>query len=75
MTIYEIKRLTADTSPYYFSRKTLRFFGQTMKSFKVSKCIDGRYKISADIRDFQTGKFMAKSERFFNPVTNKFENK
>ena len=31
MTIYDIKRLVSETSPKYFSRNTLKFFGQTMK--------------------------------------------
>jgi len=71
MNIYDIKRLTAETSPYFFSRKTLKFFGQTMKSFKVYKQDDGRYKITADtfMGDIPTGKTI----KFFNPTNNKLE--
>ena len=36
LTIYDIKRLTIETSPYYFSKDTLEFFGQTMKDFEVT---------------------------------------
>lgn len=66
-TIYEIKRATAETSPYFFSRKTLKFFGQTMKSFKVTRCDDGRFLIYAPTK---TGGY---TRRFFNPETNKLE--
>jgi len=34
-TIYEIKRATETSAPFFFARKTLEFFGQTMKSFSV----------------------------------------
>lgn len=72
MNIYQIKNRTLETSPFYFQRKTLKFFGQTLKDFKVKK--DGtRYKISAPIRDRNTGKTMGISVRFFNPANNKLE--
>ena len=71
MTIYEIKRLTAETSPYFFATKTMRFFGQTMKSFKVQKQPDGRFKISAPMKD--NGRIMGTTTRFFNPNTNTLE--
>lgn len=67
MTIYQIKRLTAQTSPYFFSRKTLSFFGQTMRSFSVRKQKDGRYKISAPMPYGET-------VRYFNPINNELEN-
>jgi len=70
MTIYEIKRLTADTSPYFFVPKTLKFFGQTMRSFSVRKQPDGRYYISAPMIDRFTGRNIGKTERYFNPTTN-----
>lgn len=72
MSIYEIKNRTLETSPFYFTRKTLKFFGQKMKDFSVRK--DGeRYKVSAPMRDRNTGKVMGTSVRFFNPVNNKLE--
>lgn len=72
MTIYDIKQLTQETNPYFFNTKTLKFFGQTLKSFKVGKCEDGRYFISAPIRDSR-GKVVSKTEKFFNPVNNELE--
>jgi len=37
MNIQNIKAYTENKSPYFFSRDTMRFFGQTLKSFKVIK--------------------------------------
>lgn len=73
LTIYDIKRLTAETAPYFFTRKTLRFFGQTMRSFSVKKCGD-RVRISAPMIDRFTGRVMGETVRFFNPENNKLEN-
>lgn len=71
MTIYEIKERTEETQPYFFERKTLKFFGQTMKDFKVYKQDDGRFLITAPIRS--GGKIVGNTERYFNPETNKLE--
>ena len=70
--IYEIKKMTKQTAPYYFDYKTMKFFGQTLKDFTVSS-IDktGRYKISAPAYD--RGKYMGDSNRYFNPKNNKLE--
>ena len=73
MTIYEIKRLSENTSPYFFVSKTMRFFGQTMRSFSVIKQKDGRFYISAPMLDKSTGRIMGKTERFFNPINNELE--
>jgi len=73
MTIYEIKRLTAETSPYFFSHDTMKFFGQTLRSFSINKQSDGRYLISAPMRDF-TGKIIGYTTRYFNPLNNELEN-
>ena len=35
MTIYEIKQEIEEKSPYFFSKKTLRFFGQKLTDFKT----------------------------------------
>lgn len=70
LSIYDIKRLTAETSPYFFDRDTLRFFGQTMRSFKVYKQVDGRFLISAT---FGPGKPRGKTVRYFNPKNNELE--
>jgi hypothetical protein len=72
-TIYDIKRLTEETAPYYFSRKTMKFFGQTLKDFKTYKQEDGRILISAPL--LMNGKKISTSERYFNPNTNQLENK
>ena len=71
MTIYEIKRLTKDTAPYFFSRDTMRFFGQTLKSFRVNKQADGRYRVSASSGDNWDGDH--ETVRFYNPVNNELE--
>jgi hypothetical protein len=36
-TISEIKSAISETSPFFFNRKTMKGFGQTMKSFTVAK--------------------------------------
>jgi len=73
MTIYEIKRRTAETSPYFFTPKTMKFFGQTMRSFSIRKQEDGRYLISAPMIDSTTGRKMGETKRFFNPETNELQ--
>jgi len=72
MTIYEIKERTAQTSPYFFSRDTLKFFHQTMSSFKVKQQSDGRIRISAPMKD-HTGKHVGETVRYFNPANNELE--
>lgn len=42
MDIYDIKRAVAHKSPFYFSRSTLRFFGQTMHMFRVVTSPQGK---------------------------------
>lgn len=71
LTIYDIKRLTATTAPYFFSRKTMQLFGQTLKDFKVYKQPDGRYLITAP--SYMNGRLVGHSERYFNPETNDLE--
>ena len=71
-SIYQIKELTLDSSPYFFTPKTLRFFNQTMRGFSVKKQPDGRVKISQPMRD-NAGRIMGETVRFFNPVTNSLD--
>jgi hypothetical protein len=66
MTIYEIKDRTRETAPYFFSRDSMRFFKQTMRSFHVTKEADGRYLITA-----KSGGHM--TVRHFNPTNNVLE--
>lgn len=72
MNIYEIKERTEKTSPYFFSRDTLKFFHQTMKSFSVKKLNNGKYYISAPMKD-HSGRKIGMTERYFNPDTNQLE--
>jgi hypothetical protein len=69
MTIYEIKR-RLEGNPHYFSRETLKCFGQTLKDFSVRKFED-KFLISAPIRKW--GRVIGRSERLFNPETNRLE--
>ena len=55
-TIYDIKYDTLDKSPYFFSPKTLKFFGQTMKDFSVRKSPTGKVFILAP--SYWCGKLM-----------------
>ena len=71
MTIYEIKRLTRETAPYFFSPKTMRFFGQRLKDFKVYKQRDGKFLIVAKSGENWEGVHYTK--RLFNPVNNELE--
>lgn len=71
MTIYEIKERTEEKQPYFFRKDTLKFFGQTMKDFKVIKQHDGRYLITAPAR--MDGEIVHFTKRLFNPETNDLE--
>lgn len=73
MTIYEIKRLTEESAPHFFTRSNLRFAGQTLRDFSVKKQADGRFLISAPLRDRFTRKQLGYTKRYFNPLTNKLE--
>lgn len=73
MNIYEIKRRTSETSPYFFSRQTLKFFHQTMRDFSVHKHGENTYLISAPMRD-HSGKQVGTTRRLFNTLTNELEN-
>jgi hypothetical protein len=73
MTIYEIKEKTQVTAPYFFTTKTLKFFGQTMSGFRIKKQIDGRIRISQPMRDKFTGRNMGETVRYFNPENNELE--
>ena len=70
MTIYDIKERTKETSPYFFSKNTLGFFGQTMGDFKVYKQ-DDKYLITAP--HYKNGELRGHTERLFNPKTNELE--
>ena len=63
MTIYEIKRRTQKTAPYFFSRSTMKFFKQTLKDFRVYKQDNGTYLIMAK-------SWGGTTRRIFNPKDN-----
>ena len=71
LTIYDIKRLTTETAPHFFDKKTMQFFGQTLKDFKVYKQKDGKYLIIASSGTNWQEKHYTK--RLFNPLTNELE--
>lgn len=71
MTIYEIKERTKETAPYFFSKDTMKFFGQTMKAFVVKKQPDGRYRISCASRDKLWCNHL--TIRYYNPENNELE--
>jgi hypothetical protein len=72
ITIYDIKYLSEKTSPYFFTRDTLKFFHQRMSDFHIKKQSDGKYYIYAVMRD-HTGRKIGLTERMFNPITNDLE--
>lgn len=70
MTIHEIKRKVAHTNPNFFSRSNMRFFGQSLKDYKVSA--DGaRFKLVAPVR--KDGEIIDHFTSWFNPATNDIE--
>ena len=43
MTIYDIKRMSEDKAPFFFARKTMKGFGQTLTDFSVRKLNEEKY--------------------------------
>lgn len=74
LTIYDIKERIKKEYPYFFDRKTMRFFAQTMKSFKVQKINADLYYFYAPAYRYceHTGKKKQThiTERWFIPSTN-----
>ena len=70
MTIYDIKRLTKESQPYFFSRKTLKLFGQTLRDFKVTKINETQYRIIAPL--LLNGKRIGDTVRIFDTTVNDF---
>jgi len=73
-TIYEIKKLTKESAPYFFDKETMKFFNQRLKDFKVFSKDKDRFKISAPSYDYR-GEYMGDTIRYFNPTTNELETK
>lgn len=57
-TIYAIEAATREKAPFFFTRDTLQFFGQTRSSFSVWKGASGAVYIAAPSywKDRQTGR-------------------
>lgn len=65
MTIYAIRDATLAKAPHFFARDTLRFFHQTMESFKVYQTDhEGIYYITAPIHDREHRR-MGTTQRWF----------
>ena len=62
LRISDIKRLSTENAPNFFSRSQLRFFRQKMSDFSVTRKGDSEFYICAH-RPF------GKTERVFNPFT------
>lgn len=71
MTIHIIKERTKKTAPYFFSKDTMAFFGQRLSDFIVTKCDDGRYKVTAPSGD--NWDYKHETVRYFNPLNNELE--
>ena len=58
LTIHAIRKATEKNSPYFFSDKTLSYFGQDMFSFEIRKAPSGKVFIYAPSywKDFESGK-------------------
>ena len=64
-TIYEIKHATEKMSPYFFDYKSMRFFGQNLKSFHVSRIEESPdiFIITATMRN--NGRLIGMTSRYF----------
>lgn len=71
MTIHDIKRLTSETEPCFFSPENMRFFGQTLQDFHVRKLPDGKYYIWAPSGPSERWRHKHVTRRIFDPLTNK----
>lgn len=67
LTIKQIKELTKDTEPDYFTPKILRLWGQKLSDFKVTALNSGKYEIRAKCNKGTD------SVRIFNPTTKRLE--
>lgn len=75
MTIWEIRNRIekSKNDSFFFSPKTLRWFGQKMSDFSANKQPDGRIKISAPAYVGQTGQLCGTTVFFYNPIKNKMD--
>lgn len=70
MTIHEVKQIHESKEPgsCFFSRNSMKFFHQTLKSFSVKKLNENLYFISAPRKD-RSGRRMGTTEKYFYPET------
>jgi len=61
MTIYQLKALNEKNGGLFFSRNTMKFFGDTMKRFGVKRINDNQVKVYR--------KWGRKAEWFFDAET------
>jgi len=69
MNIHEIAEATSETSPHFFTKNTLDFFGQKMEDFTVEEQTDGRFRICARMCNSKNDYTV----RYFNPENNELE--
>lgn len=70
LTIHDIKQNVEEGGSYFFSRETLKFFGQTVGAFKVKRHGADKFYIYAPYgKNCPAGK----TERVYNPFTNELE--
>ncbi len=70
MTIYEIKKRTEKSNPYFFKRNALKFFGQKIKDFHVKKTKKSNlFYIYAQLKDHK-GAVRGLTENLFDSNTN-----
>lgn len=73
MTASEVKARYQSLQPsgHFFDRDTLRFFGQTMRSFSITYLGEDKYLISAPMyaRERNTRRYMGMSKHVFDYVT------
>ncbi len=62
-SIHDVKHHTESTgdNPHFFTRKSMKFFGQSMKDFHVGRTKGSYFKISAPSRHGST------TERYYDP--------
>lgn len=70
ITIYELKRRNIANGGMFFERRTMRFCGDTLKNFKISRDVDPTQVIVSRVRKTSAGG-MPKSWRF-NKETGRF---
>jgi hypothetical protein len=69
-TISDIK-YKVKNAPYFFTRETMRFFNQTLRSFSVTRHGDDCFRISAPMTDSR-GNHVGYTVRIYNAFSREF---